>query len=302
MWTVADIPDQTGRLAVVTGANSGLGLEISRVLAASGAEVVLACRSEQRGEAAAGHLRSVVPGARVGVRRLDLADLASVDAFAAGLAADVDRLDLLVNNAGLMAVDEARTADGFEMQFGVNHLGHAALTARLLPLLLRTPGSRIATMSSMGHRRGRLRLDDLMFERRGYRRWQPYFDSKQANLLFTLELQRRLSASGADTIAVTAHPGASRTDLGTEGRGLTNRAMSVVVPLLTQPAARGAEPMLRALTDPGVPAGAFVGPRFVAAGAPVLERAARRARDAELARGLWEASEQLTGRPLTIGA
>jgi NAD(P)-dependent dehydrogenase (short-subunit alcohol dehydrogenase family) len=295
MWTRADIPAQTGRLAVVTGANAGLGYEIARGLAAAGAQVVLACRSEQRAEAAAGRLREAVPGASVDVRRLDLADLASVRAFADGLAAEHDRLDLLVNNAGLMAVDESRTADGFEMQLGVNHLGHFALTAHLLPLLTRTRGSRVATMSSMGHRRGRLRVDDLMFDGRGYRRWQPYFDSKQANLLFTLELQRRLAASGAPTIAVTAHPGGSRTDLGTEGRGVTNRLMSSVVPLLTQPATRGAEPMLRALTDPSVRGGEFFGPRFVTAGAPRRERPARRARDGELARQLWDASQDLTG-------
>src|SRR3954451_679750 len=266
MWTPADIPDQTGRLAVVTGANSGLGYEIARSLAGAGAQVVLACRNEQRGEAAAGRVRDAVPGARVAVRRLDLADLASIDAFADRVAREHDRLDLLVNNAGLMAVDEGRTTDGFELQFGVNHLGHFGLTARLLPLLLRTPDSRVATMSSMGHRQGRLRLDDLMFDRRGYRRWQPYFDSKQANLLFTLELQHRLAAADARTVAVAAHPGASRTDLGTEGRGWSNRAMGAVVPMLTQPAARGAEPMLRALTDPAVTGGEFFGPRYVAAG------------------------------------
>jgi protochlorophyllide reductase len=191
MWTPADIPDQTDRLAVVTGANSGLGYEIARSLAAAGAQVVLACRSEQRGEAAAERIRDAAPAARVAVRRLDLADLASIDGFADGVAREHDRLDLLVNNAGLMAVDEGRTTDGFELQFGVNHLGHFGLTARLLPLLLRTPDSRIATMSSMGHRQGRLRLDDLMFDRRGYRRWQPYFDSKQANLLVPATPQRR---------------------------------------------------------------------------------------------------------------
>ncbi len=302
MWTRADIPDLTGRLAVVTGANAGLGYEIARGLGAAGARVVLACRSEQRGEAAAVRLRSAVPGATVDVRRLDLADLAGVAAFADALAGEHDRLDLLVNNAGLMAVDEARTVDGFELQFGVNHLGHFALTARLLPLLLRTPGSRVGTMSSLGHRRGRLRLDDLMFEQRGYRRWQPYFDSKQANLLFTLELQRRLAATGGPAVAVAAHPGSSRTELGTEGHGATNAAIRALAPVLTQPAARGAEPMLRALTDPRVSGGEYYGPRFVGIGAPVLERPARGARDGDLARRLWEASEELTGVRVPVGA
>ena len=227
MWTRADIPPQTGRLAVVTGANAGLGYEIAQGLAAAGAAVVLACRSEQRAEAAAGRLRDSVPGAQVDVRRLDLADLASVAAFADGLAADHDRLDLLVNNAGLMAVDESRTADGFEMQIATNHLGHFALTAHLLPLLARSPGARVATMSSMGHRRGRLRVDDLMFERRGYGRWQPYFDSKQANLLFTLELQRRLRACA---ILVASHAkrllsveGTSKGGGGRNGKGQFKR-------------------------------------------------------------------------------
>ncbi len=294
-WTEADVPDQTGRLAVVTGANSGLGLEVARVLAARGATVVLACRNPGRADAARRELLRELPAALVDVRPLDLADLASVAAFADGLAAEHDRLDLLVNNAGLMAVDEGRTADGFELQLGVNHLGHFALTARLLPLLTRTPGSRVATMSSMGHVRGRLRLDDLMFTGRGYARWQPYFDSKQANLLFTLALQRRLAATGAPTIAVSAHPGSSRTDLGREGTGLSNRAMQVVVPFLTQSVRRGALPMLRAATEPAVSGGEFYGPRFVAAGAPRLQTPAPRARDEELAEGLWQASADLTG-------
>ena len=216
-WVPADIPDLTGRRAIVTGANAGLGLEVAHGLAAHGAEVVLACRNTAKAETAAVAIRERTRSAAVAVGALDLADLDSVAAFAAGRSG---RRDLRVNNAGLMAIDEARTREGAEMQFGVNHLGHFALTARLLPLLLATPGSRVATMSSMGHRAAR-GPGDPRLERR-YDRWQAYFHSKLANLLFTAELQRRLAAADASTIAVAAHPGASNTDLGTEGSGFSN--------------------------------------------------------------------------------
>ena len=290
-WTPADIGDLTGRRAVVTGANAGLGLEIARELAAHGAEVVLACRSTARGAAAARRI-----GGRTSVRALDLADLDSVAAFADGF---TGRLDLLVDNAGLMAVDAGRTPQGVETQFGVNHLGHFALTMRLLPLLLATPGSRVASHSSMGHRAARGPADPRL--ERPYDRWQAYFHSKLANLLFTAELQRRLAAAGAGTIAVAAHPGGSYTDLGTEGSGLSNRLMRSVVPLLTQPAALGARPMLRALTDPTARGGEFYGPRFLVRGAtPVLETPGRAARDAAAARRLWALSEELTGLTMPV--
>ena len=290
-WTPADIPDLTGKRAIVTGANAGLGQEPAYALAAHGAEVLLACRDLGRADAAATEIRTRLPDAQVGTGRLDLADLYSVAAFAA---AQSGPLALLVNNAGLMAVDEARTAQGVEMQFGVNHLGHFALTVQLLPLLLRTPGSRVATMSSMGHRGARGPFDPRGEQR--YDRWQAYFHSKLANLLFTAELQRRLAAAEASTIAVTAHPGASRTDLGFEGSALANRALRVVGPLVTQPASVGARPMLRALTDPGVHGGEFYGPRFVVLGStPVRETPSRGARDADAARRLWETSVELTG-------
>jgi protochlorophyllide reductase len=294
-WTTADLPDLTGRRAVVTGANAGLGYQVARSLCAAGAEVVLACRNPAKAEAAAADIRGSVPSAIVSVDSLDLADLASVRAFAEGLTARHDRLDLLINNAGLMALDASRTADGFETQFGVNHLGHFALTTRLLPLLLATPGARIATMSSMGHRAGRLDLGDLMFDRRGYQRWAAYFQSKLANLLFTAELHRRLTAAGSTTIAVTAHPGASGTELGKEGSSLANRAMGSVVPRLTQSATDGALPMLRAAGDPAVRGGQFYGPRWLVRGRPVLETPSRRAQDAAAAEALWVASAELTG-------
>ncbi len=290
-WTPADIPDLTGRRTIVTGANAGLGLQIAHGLAAHGAEVLLACRNTTKAEAAADTLRRLAPGARVSVGELDLADLESVAAFAA---TQTGPLDLLVNNAGLMAIDEARTAQGFEMQFGVNHLGHFALTARLLPLLLATPGSRIGNMASMGHRGARGQADPKL--ERPYDRWQSYFQSKLANIRFTTELQRRLDAAGSSTIAVAAHPGASATDLGTEGSALANRAMTTVVPFITQSAELGARPMLRALTDPTVRGGEYYGPRFIVRGAtPVRETPTGAARDAAAARQLWDTSVALTG-------
>ena len=290
-WIPADIPDLTGRRAIVTGANAGLGLEVAHGLAAHGAEVVLACRNTAKAEAAAAAIRERTPAATVEVGALDLADLDSVAAFAAS--ASSGRLDLLVNNAGLMAIDEARTAQGAEMQFGVNHLGHFALTARLLPLLLATPGSRVATMSSMGHRAARGPADPRL-ERR-YDRWQAYFHSKLANLLFTAELQRRLAAAGASTIAVAAHPGASNTDLGTEGSGLSNRGLRLL-PFIGQSAERGRPPDAARAHRPAVRGGEYYGPRFLAFGAtPVRETPTRAARDAAAARRLWDLSVELSG-------
>lgn len=295
IWTPNDIGDLTERVAMVTGANAGLGFEITRELARHGAAVILACRNKDKADQAVDRIRSEFPDARLEVAQLDLASLRSVS-DAAGRFRESDRpLHLLINNAGLMATDQSTTADGFETQFGVNHLGHFALTAELLPAIAATPGSRIVTMSSMGHRAGRMHFDDLMFHGR-YDRWRPYFQSKLANLLFTAELQRRLNNAKSTTIAVAAHPGASRTDLGTEGRGITNRAMTAVVPMATQSAARGAEPALRAATDPDVGAGEFFGPRWIALGHAVREQPSRRARNEADARRLWERSEQLTDR------
>lgn len=289
-----NLPDLTGRTAVVTGANAGLGQQITRRLVQSGATAVMACRNADKAEAAADAIRAAVPGARLTVASLDLADLASVERFTVDFLAGHHRLDLLINNAGLMAVDESRTVDGFETQFGVNHLGHFALTQQLLPLLQATAGSRVATMSSFGHRAGRMNFDDLMNDR-GYRRWGAYFQSKLANLLFTRALQKRLQAAGSTTVAVAAHPGFSRTELGKQGRSLSNRVMSTVVPLFVQSAASGALPMLRAATDPDVVGGEFYGPRFVSGGAPVRETPSRRARNDHDAERLWTVSTSLTG-------
>jgi NAD(P)-dependent dehydrogenase (short-subunit alcohol dehydrogenase family) len=293
-WALTDAPRQDGRTAVITGANAGLGYQIALGLATIGAHVVMACRSTDKAEVAASRIRQQVPGTSVEVLQLDLASLDSVAAFVGELRASRQHLDVLVNNAGIMAVDKGRTADGFELQFGTNHLGHFALTTQLLPLLLATPGSRVSTMSSMGHRAGRLALD-LNGNAHGYGRWRAYFESKLANLLFTSELHRRLTTAEATTIGVAAHPGASRTDLGTQGSSSSNHAMATLVPTLTQPAATGALPMLRSVTDPSVVGGEFYGPRLVWAGHPVRETPSRRARRAEDAHRLWEASERLTG-------
>jgi NAD(P)-dependent dehydrogenase (short-subunit alcohol dehydrogenase family) len=300
-WDERQVPPLDGRAVLVTGANSGLGLAASKVFARHGARVLLACRNAERAEAAAAEVRAeATGGAGVVVVPLDLASLASVAAAAKLVRDQEPRLGLLVNNAGLMAIDEARTEDGFEMQLGVNHLGHFALTARLAPLLLSTPGSRIVTMSSVGHRAGRLRLDDLFFEKRGYDRWGAYFQSKLANLLFTAELHRRLTEAGAGTIALAAHPGGTATDLGFEGSGLTNMALRAFVMPTFQPAWLGALPIVRAATDPGATGGQFYGPRWIVRGLPRVETPSPGARRAEDARRLWERSEELTGVSLEL--
>jgi protochlorophyllide reductase len=293
-WTTTDIPSLDGRLAIVTGANSGLGFMIADELAATGATVILACRNTIKANDAAQRITKRSKGAQVEVLALDLSDLSSVQAAANTFLRSNRPLDLLINNAGLMALDESTTHDGFETQFGVNHLGHFALTHDLLTALTNTAGSRIVTMSSMGHRMGHMYFDDLMFTKR-YDRWKPYFQSKLANLLFTAELQRRLISSGAKTIALSAHPGASNTDLGTEGKGLTNKAMKIV-PFVSQTAARGAHPALRAATDPTAQGGQFYGPRWIARGAAVVETPSKRARSETDAKRLWEISQQLTHR------
>ncbi len=277
-WTAADIPDQSDRVAVVTGATSGLGLETAVELARRGAHVVLTARNPAKGDAALARVRAAVPGASAEVAELDLTRLASVRDFTDRAAQRLPRLDLLVNNAGVMATPFERTADGFELQIGTNHLGHVALTARLLPLLLDTPGSRVVTVSSIGHRAGRIDLADLNWERRTYRRWPAYFASKLANLLFAFELDRRLLRSGAATASLAAHPGGARTHLGRGHGGVVGRVQSVLFPLgdlLMQPAALGALPQLRAATDPDLGGGTYLGPGGPGEvrGLPVIVRA-----------------------------
>jgi NAD(P)-dependent dehydrogenase (short-subunit alcohol dehydrogenase family) len=264
----------------------------------------MACRNQAKAEAAVEVVRAHVGAGTGGAEfvPLDLADLGSVRSLAADLRGREPALHILGNNAGLMALDESRTVDGFEMQFGVNHLGHFVLTAELMPLLLATPGSRVVNHSSMGHRAGTMDFDDPMYERRPYQRWPAYFQSKLANLLFSLELQRRLSAAGAGTIAVTAHPGASHTDLGVEGSGVLNRLIEPFGALYSQSASRGAEPFVRAATDPTVRGGEYYGPKFYVRGPAVRETPSGRARDADDARRLWALSEELTSTSFEVSA
>lgn len=292
------LPSLDGRTALVTGANSGVGLAAATALAAAGARVLMACRNQAKAEAAAAQVRATATGP-VEIVPLDLASLASVAACAEEVGRRIDRLDLLLNNAGLMNVDEGRTEDGFEVHIGVNHLGHFALTARLLPLLHETPAARVVTMTSIAHRLGGIRVDDLHFERRRYTRWGAYIQSKLANALFALELHRRLERAGAGTTSLAAHPGLTRTNLGQEGSGLSNRLTAPAM-LLTPPARHGAQPLLRAATDPDARSGELYGPALMAMGAPRIERPHRRARDPETARRLWERSEELTGLTVPV--
>ena len=297
-WSETDIPDQGGRTAVVTGANSGIGYCAARALARRGAYVLLACRNQQRGQAAVQRLLAEVPGARAGYRHLDLADLTSVRAFAADF--DADRLDLLINNAGVMALPYARTADGFETQFGVNHLGHFALTGLLLPVLLATPGARVVTVSSAMHAIANVDPGDLNSEH-GYRRWIAYGRSKTANLLFVHELAKRLADTGSAVIAAAAHPGYADTNLGTAGAELEGRAMAARLVrlgnrVMAQSAAQGALPILYAATAPTVRPDEFIGPRLQGwRGSPARSWRAPWTLNDAAAERLWSASEQLTG-------
>ncbi|MEJ7690665.1 MAG: oxidoreductase [Nocardioidaceae bacterium] len=291
-WTAADLPDQRGRTIVITGANSGLGLETARAFVRAGAHVVLAVRDEARGAAAAGTLAGAGSSE---VRRLDLADLASVRGFAEHW----DRpLDVLVNNAGVMAVPEGRTADGFEMQIGTNHLGHFALTNLLLPHLT----GRVVTVSSVAHRMGRIDFDDLNWERRRYSRWPAYGQAKLANLLFTLALQRRLDASGSRLRALAAHPGYAATNLQRHsGNALQNAVMAVGNRFFAQSDTMGALPSLYAASS-DLPGASYVGPNGLreSRGHPTLVGRSDRASDAEAANRLWELSEKLTGTPFGL--
>jgi NAD(P)-dependent dehydrogenase (short-subunit alcohol dehydrogenase family) len=297
-WTANDIPDQTGRTVVITGANTGLGLASARALAARGARVVLTSRDETKGAAALQAVKADATGPAPELVKLDLADLDAVRSSAERLLADIDQLDVLLNNAGVMAMPLRRTAQGFEMQVGTNHLGHFALTGLLLPILLRAPAARVVTVSSVGHRMGRVHLDDLSWDNRRYQRWLSYGQSKLANLLFTTELQRRAGAESTSLMAVAAHPGNSSTELGRHvpGAGLTAR-FPVFERLTSQSAEMGALPQLYAATMPDVAGNDYWGPDglFEQRGHPKKVGRSRAATDAEMGRGLWELSERLTG-------
>jgi len=297
------IPDLTGKTALVTGANSGIGLETARVLAAHGAHVVLGCRSEPRAQAAMAVIRATQPQARLEFLPVDLSDLDSVRAAAAQLAARHERLDILCNNAGVMGhASVQRTRQGFEMQFGTNHLGHFALTGLLLGLLQAAPAARVVAVSSVAHKVARgLNLDDPGYERTRYWHFEAYGRSKLANLLFTLELDRRARAAGLRLVAAAAHPGYSATNI-TSG---TNQNHSAVKDLAVKvgnalfglPPARGAMPTLIAATSPDIKGGEFIGISglFELWGVPGPVAPGRLARDAALAKQLWEKSEQWTG-------
>ena len=289
-WTVVDIPDQTGRTAVVTGSNTGLGYETATALAARGARVVIAVRNLDKGKAAADLISRANPGSDVSVQELDLTSLASIAAASDELHAKHDHIDLLINNAGVMMTPKSTTKDGFELQFGTNHLGHFAFTGRLFDRLLATPLSRIVTVSSVGHRMGRIRFDDLQSEKR-YSRFGAYGQSKLANLLFTYELQRRLA--GTDTVALAAHPGGSASEL---SRHMPNLVQLAFKPL-EQSTEMGALPTLRAATDPGAAGGEYYGPGGFAElrGFPEAVDSNDRSHDDAVARRLWSVSEELTG-------
>ena len=299
-WTAAAIPSLAGLRAVVTGANSGLGYETALALAAHGAQVTMAVRDTAKGDAAAQQIRAQAPQASIEVRRLDLADLASIDEFAwLWRESHPDGLDMLINNAGIMAIPRRETADGFEMQLGTNHLGHFALTGRLLEAI--RPDGRIVTVSSQAHRMGRMDFDDLMGERK-YGAWRAYGQSKLANLLFVRSLAERLERAGSTIASIGAHPGFASTHLQAvapemKGRGWQVKVMDGVNKVMAQSAAMGALPTLYAATFPAIRSGDYVGPDGFGEqrGHPKLVGMNASARDDEAASRLWTVSEELTG-------
>lgn len=306
-WTIADMPDQSGRTAVVTGANGGLGLETARGLAARGAHVVMAARNQEKAASAEEDIRSTVPDASLRVEELDLASLDSIARFVDRIAAGHEKVDILVNNAGVMAIPEARTADGFEMQFGVNHLGHYALTAGLLPLLVLTPGSRVVTVTSTARHFGRPvdpanpHLDD------NYEPWRAYGQSKLANLHFAVGLEQRFRSAGASTQSLVAHPGLSNTDLQSHsvrasGGGASQRLSETLVQRLGMSAARGALSQLRAATDPGASGGELYAPRFGNNGAAVRRPLIGRSHNQQAIDTLFDVSARETGVELDVPA
>ena len=294
-WTAADVPDQSGRVAIVTGANSGLGYDTAAVLAEKGAQVVLAVRNLDKGNEAADRIKKSSPNAVVSTQELDLTSLDNVRKAADELRAAHPRIDLLINNAGVMYVPTRETTnDGFEMQFGTNHLGHFALTGQLLDNMLPVEGSRVVTISSVGHRiLARIHFDDPQLDRK-YNRVEAYGQSKLANLLFTYELQRRLNAKGTPTIALAAHPGFSDTEL---MRYLPDFIPDFLWRMATQPAEKGALPTLRAATDPGAQGGQYYGPDGIGEvkGNPKVVASSAQSHNEDIQRRLWTMSEELTG-------
>jgi NAD(P)-dependent dehydrogenase (short-subunit alcohol dehydrogenase family) len=306
-WDAADIPGQHGRTAVVTGANGGLGLETARQLAAKGAHVVMAVRNQQKAAAAVQDIRASVPGASLELVALDLAAQASVRAAAEQIIAAHTSIDLLINNAGVMGIGEATTADGFEMQFGVDHLGHWSLTALLLPALLRTPGARIVTVTSTAHHMGRAVNPANPHLHGRYRPWRAYGQAKLANFHFGLGLQRELDKAGAGTASLIAHPGLSNTGLQEvsvqqSGGGVSQRFFLILARRTGMSAADGALPQLRAATDPAAKGGEFYGPLFVNTGPPVRKPVTRRLGLDKAIAALWDVSARETGVAMNVPA
>ena len=314
-WKAEDMSDQSGRTAIVTGANSGIGLVAARELARGGARVVVACRDSSKGDAAVERMRDELgprgAEATFEVRELDLADLASVRSFAEAVKADLPSgIDLLINNAGVMAPPRRETTDGFELQIGTNHLGHFALTGLLLDSLKEVPGSRVVTVSSNAHRMGKIDFDDFQSRRR-YFRWSAYGQSKLANLVFAIELQRRLSAAGIATESMAAHPGYAATNLTAAGTGLGNDILGLITKpitmisdrLLAQDAEAGALPTLYAATVPDLAGGSYIGPDGPGEhrGAPTIVAPRRKAEDPATAERLWQVSTDLTGVEYDFG-
>ena len=296
-WSVDDINDLSGKTFVVTGANSGIGLETTRNLHRHGATVIMACRNLDKAQRAVADIEASGGRGVLRVIHLDVSDLSSVERFAAELVAEGSTVDVLINNAGVMATDRGRTVDGFETQIGTNHFGHFALTGRLLPIIR----DRVVTVSSIAHRSGRVHLDDLHCDRRRYSRWGAYFQSKLANVLFGLELDRRLRGGGSTIRSIVAHPGTARTELGKNGTSTTNVVMRKFTPVLVRTGVQGCEAQLRAAIDPDARGGTMYGPRLMAFGAPVIETPSRAGRDPDTARRLWEISERETGVVFDIG-
>jgi NAD(P)-dependent dehydrogenase (short-subunit alcohol dehydrogenase family) len=305
-WTTANIPDQSGSVAVVTGANGGLGLEVARALARKGGHVVMAARDQAKAEAAAASVRGEIPGASLELRPLDLASLASVRKAAAAIQADHPRVDVLVNNAGLMAISERRTEDGFETQLAVNHLGHFALTALLLPALLQSTDARVVSVTSTGRHNGRP-VDPANPHLSGsYDPWRAYGQSKLANVHFALELDRRFRAAGVPAKSIVVHPGFTNTDLQARsvretGGGRSQRFFHGAVQRFGMTPAQGALSLLRAATDPDVVGGALYTPSWVNWGPPVRRPLLRRTRNLDAMATLWEVSERETGITFDIG-
>jgi protochlorophyllide reductase len=299
-WSEQDMPDLTGKVVVVTGANSGLGFESSKIMAAHGATVVLTARNLEKGKAAHAAILKDAPAASLDLMQLDVGDLKSVQAFVSAFKTKYDRLDILLNNAGVMAIPRQLTPDGFEMQFGVNHLGHFALTGLLLDVITRTPGARIHNVSSSANYTGTINFDDLMGEE-NYSRWAAYGQSKLANVFFTFELQKRLVATGFDTLANVSHPGLVIGNLqansveqsGTSFEGMLYR---IAGPLMAQDISMGVLPMLYAMTAEDAKGGVFYGPRTLnMRGYPAEKQANKAAYDAAALRRFWDVSEKLTG-------